>query len=52
LAIYLSKKKIQKIGLVFNLLVDFNKSWAKDAAVLIVVVSKMEFEYNGKSFHQ
>ena len=32
----------------FNLLVDFNKSWAKNAAVLIVVVSKKEFEYNGK----
>ena len=36
----------------FDLLVDFNKSWAKDAAILIVVVSKKEFEYNGKSFHQ
>jgi nitroreductase len=31
----------------FNLLVDFNKTWAKNAAVLIVVVSKKEFEYNG-----
>jgi len=36
----------------FDLLVDFNKSWAKDVAILIVVVSKKEFEYNGKSFHQ
>jgi nitroreductase len=36
----------------FDLLVDFNKSWAKDAAILIVVVSKKEFEYNGKSFYQ
>jgi nitroreductase len=32
----------------FNLLVDFNKSWAKNAAVLVVVVSKKEFEYNGR----
>jgi nitroreductase len=32
----------------FNLLADFNKSWAKNAAVLVVVVSKKEFEYNGK----
>jgi nitroreductase len=32
----------------FNLLVDFNKIWAKNAAVLIVVVSKKEFEYNGR----
>jgi len=34
----------------FNLLVDFNKTWAKNAAVLIVVVSKKEFEYNGRVF--
>jgi nitroreductase len=32
----------------FNLLADFNKTWAKNAAVLIVVVSKKEFEYNGR----
>jgi len=31
----------------FNLLVDFNKNWAKNASVLIVV-SKKEFEYNGR----
>jgi len=31
----------------FNLLVDLNKIWAKNAAVLIVIVSKKEFEYNG-----
>lgn len=30
----------------FNLLEDFNKIWAKNAAVLIVVVSKKEFEYH------
>jgi nitroreductase len=30
----------------FNLLVDANKDWAKNAAVLIVVVSKKELEYN------
>jgi len=32
----------------FNLLVDLNKIWAKNAAVLIVIVSKKEFEYKGK----
>jgi nitroreductase len=32
----------------FNLLVDANKVWAKNAAVLIVVVSKKELEYNGR----
>ena len=31
----------------FNLLVDFNKNWAKNASVLSVV-SKKEFEYNGR----
>ena len=32
----------------FNLLVDLNKIWAKNATVLIVIVSKKEFEYKGK----
>lgn len=32
----------------FGLLVDFNKSWAKDAAALAVVVSKKTFDYNGQ----
>ena len=30
----------------FNLLVDFNKSWAKDAAALVVIASRKNFEYN------
>ena len=32
----------------FNLLVDANKTWAKNAAVLVVVISRKNFEYNGK----
>lgn len=32
----------------FDLLVDFNKQWAKNAAVLVIVVSKNHFEFNGK----
>jgi nitroreductase len=32
----------------FNLLIDFNKSWAKNASVLIVVVSRKNFEHNKK----
>lgn len=32
----------------FNLLVEGNKEWAKNAAVLTVVISKKEFEYNGR----
>jgi nitroreductase len=34
----------------FNLLVDANKDWAKNAAVLIVIISKKEYEYNGRVF--
>ena len=32
----------------FSLLEDFDKIWAKNAAVLVVVVSKKEFGYNGR----
>jgi nitroreductase len=32
----------------FDLLVDANKVWAKNAAVLIVIISKESFDYNGK----
>lgn len=30
----------------YNLMVDFNKSWAKNAAVLVVIVSRKNFEQN------
>jgi len=32
----------------FNLMVPFNQGWAKNAAVLVVVIAKKTFEYNGK----
>lgn len=32
----------------FDLLVPFNQSWAKNAFVLVVVVAKTTFDYNGK----
>ena len=32
----------------FDLLVDANKVWTKNAAVLIVIISKKTFDYNGK----
>ncbi len=32
----------------FDLMVEFNQGWAKDAAVLIVVVSRTTFEHNDK----
>lgn len=39
-------KNTEYWGPFFDLLVDFNKSWAKNAAVLIIVVSRKNFEYN------
>jgi nitroreductase len=32
----------------FNLMLDFNKSWAKNAAVLVVIISRKNFEHDGK----
>ncbi len=32
----------------FNLLVEFNQSWCKNAAVLVVVIARKTFEYNNK----
>src|SRR5256714_10880991 len=33
----------------FDLLVDANKSWAKNAAVLVVFISRKNFAYNDES---
>jgi nitroreductase len=35
----------------FDLMVEFNQSWAKDAAVLLVVISRKTFEHNEKPSH-
>jgi len=32
----------------FGLMVEFNQNWTKNAAVLVVVISKNTFEHNGK----
>jgi nitroreductase len=32
----------------FNLLIDFNKQWCSDASALVVIVSRKNFENNGK----
>ncbi len=32
----------------FNLLIDFNKQWCADASALVVIVSRKNFENNGK----
>src|SRR5258708_3564617 len=34
--------------LFFELLVDFNKTWAKNAAVLVLFISKTTFDHNGE----
>ena len=33
---------------ILDLLVDFNKQWCASASVLVVIVSKKTFDYNGK----
>jgi nitroreductase len=43
-----AKRESQHWNNFFNLLVDANKEWAKNAAVLIVVVSANNFAYNNK----
>ena len=35
-------------GLFFDLLSEQNKTWAKNAAALIVIISKQTFDHNGK----
>lgn len=32
----------------YNLMIPFNQEWTKDAAALVVVISKSTFEHNGK----
>ena len=32
----------------FNLMVEFNQSWAKDAAALVLFVSRTHFDFNGE----
>jgi nitroreductase len=32
----------------FGLLVEFNRSWCKNAAALVVIISKATFDHNGK----
>lgn len=35
-------------SLFFNLMVEFNQGWTKDAAVLLVMISRINFEHNNK----
>jgi nitroreductase len=43
-----AKRNTQHWKKLFNLMVDFNKSWAKNAAVLIVILSRKNFEHDEK----
>jgi nitroreductase len=43
-----AKRNTEHWERLFNLLVDANKIWAKNAALLVVVISRKNFEYNEK----
>ena len=43
-----AKRNTQQWDKFYNLLVEGNKSWAKEAAVLVVVISRKNFEFNEK----
>lgn len=43
-----AKKNTPEWDLFFSLLIEFNQSWTKNAAVLVVVISRKTFEHNGK----
>ena len=46
-----AKRGTKHWDVLFNLMVEFNQSWAHSAAALIVMVSKNDFEFNGKPAH-
>jgi nitroreductase len=41
-----AKRETEHWFKMFNLMVDFNKQWAEKAAVLVVIVSKNNFDFN------
>lgn len=43
-----AKRSSSHWNLLFSLLADGNKSWCANASVLVVIVSKKTFDYNGK----
>ncbi|MEK6894565.1 MAG: nitroreductase family protein [Nanoarchaeota archaeon] len=43
-----AKRNTEDWNNLFDLMDDFNKSWAKNAAVLMVVISRKNFEHNEK----
>lgn len=43
-----AKRNTESWKKLFGLLVEGNKMWAKDSAALVVIISRKNFEYNGK----
>ncbi|MBI2743225.1 MAG: nitroreductase family protein [Chlamydiales bacterium] len=43
-----AKRNTPSWELFYNILGDFNKSWTKNAAALVVVISRVNFEHNNK----
>jgi nitroreductase len=43
-----AKRNTKSWNRLFDLLVEGNKAWAKDSAALVVLISRKNFEYNGK----
>lgn len=43
-----AKRNTENWNKFLDLLIDFNRSWAKNASVLILVISRKTFEYNKK----
>jgi len=48
LEIHLCKEEYRILDRLFNLLVEGNKVWAKNAAALVVVIARKNFEHNEK----
>jgi nitroreductase len=46
-----AKRDTPEWSLFFNLMIEFNQSWTKNAAALIVLVSAKNFEHNNKPSH-
>ena len=43
-----AKRNTKEWNKIFNLLIDFNKLWTKNAAALVAVISKKTFEHNNQ----
>jgi len=43
-----ARRRKEHLQTFFDLLVDANKAWAKNAALLVVFISRRNFDYNDK----